>query len=937
MRKLILLTFLTSAVVTYGQKPPLDHSVYDSWKSLSQTLISDNGEWTAFSINPQQGDGWLYLYNIPSGRKDSIARGSAPVFSHDCKYVAYHVLPSYDQIRQGKKKKLKEDQMPKQSLEIRKLPGNETVSIPGVKSFSLPKEKSYWMAYLLERMKAEKPPADTSSSNRKDAKKEAGKPDPAGSDLVIFNPLSNKEHRFSDVTEYVVSGDGNSISFIQDFRDTTKTDNFKVSFFDTGKEAASVIFEGKGSAKKISTNKAGIFTSFIYSADTSKVRIYSLFLSKSGDNALVIVDTMNKAIPAGWSVSENGNFVFSENGRRLYFGTAPKPVKESVDTLLEDEKYRLDIWSWVDGQLQPQQKKQLDQELKRTYQAVYHTDRKVMFQLADTSMPSVRLDPESESSFLLGLSNLKYQKLSSWDTRNYTDYYLVNIETGIKSLLLEKHPSYAMLSPSGKYIITWDPEMKHYSVMSGNGVINKILTAPGNFPLYDELNDTPGDPSPYGVAGWTNDENQVLIYDRYDMWSFKIEGKEDPVNISNGFGRKNNVRLRYIKLDPETEYISPKDLIYLSAFNFQNKESGFFSVRPYKNEDPVSLIWEKAAFSNYLTKAKKSDRVIWQKESFDVSPELYVSDLQFGRPVKVSVTNPQQGKYNWITAELVEWISFDQQKLQGILYRPEDFDPRKQYPMIVYFYERSSDGLYRYNAPAPSASIINRSFAVSNGYLLFVPDISYKTGYPGESCYNAVISGTHALLNKYDYIDRQRLGLDGQSWGGYQIAWLVTRTDIFRCAYAGAPVSNMVSAYGGIRWESGMSRMFQYEHSQSRIGGTLWEKPVHYIENSPIFFVPKINTPLLLMHNDADGAVPWYQGIEFFTALRRLEKPAWLLTYNDEAHNLVKRPNRKDLSIRKMQFFDYYLKGSAMPFWMKNGISQVDKGKKDGYNLIEDN
>jgi len=256
--------------------------------------------------------------------------------------------------------------------------------------------------------------------------------------------------------------------------------------------------------------------------------------------------------------------------------------------------------------------------------------------------------------------------------------------------------------------------------------------------------------------------------------------------------------------------------------------------------------------------------------------------------------------------------------------------------MIVYFYERSSDGLYNYMPPAPSASIINRTFAVSNGYLLFVPDIPYVIGYPGQSCYNAVVSGTYALLDRFEFIDKSRLGLDGQSWGGYQIAYLVTQTDLFSCAYAGAVVSNMTSAYGGVRWQTGMSRMFQYEHTQSRIGGTLWDKQFQYIENSPIFFVPKINTPLLLMHNDADGAVPWYQGIEFIIALRRLEKPAWMLSYNDEAHNLVRRANRKDISIRKMQFFDHYLKNAPMPYWMKYGISQIEKGKIDGYGLVNE-
>ncbi|MBM3421463.1 MAG: S9 family peptidase, partial [Bacteroidetes bacterium] len=289
----------------------------------------------------------------------------------------------------------------------------------------------------------------------------------------------------------------------------------------------------------------------------------------------------------------------------------------------------------------------------------------------------------------------------------------------------------------------------------------------------------------------------------------------------------------------------------------------------------------------------------------------------------------------WGTVELVEWSSFDRSTLQGLLYKPENFDPSKKYPMIVYFYERSSDGLHNYSAPSPSASTVNRTYAVSNGYLVFVPDIPYVEGYPGQSCYNAVVSGTYALLNRFSFIDKDRLGLDGQSWGGYQIAWLITQTDLFAAAYAGAPVSNMISAYGGIRWESGMSRMFQYENTQSRIGGTLWEKPIHFIENSPIFFVPKINTPLLIMHNDEDGAVPWYQGIELFVAMRRLDKPAWMLTYNTEAHNLVRRPARMDLSIRKMQFFDHYLKGEVMPSWMKNGVPQIQKGKNQGYELVK--
>jgi dipeptidyl aminopeptidase/acylaminoacyl peptidase len=263
------------------------------------------------------------------------------------------------------------------------------------------------------------------------------------------------------------------------------------------------------------------------------------------------------------------------------------------------------------------------------------------------------------------------------------------------------------------------------------------------------------------------------------------------------------------------------------------------------------------------------------------------------------------------------------------VYKPEDFDPKKKYPMIAYFYERSSDGLYGYSAPAPTPSRLNIPFFVSRGYIVFVPDIWYKTGYPGQSAYDYIVSGTRALVAK-GYVDSTKLGLQGQSWGGYQIAHLITRTNLYAAAWAGAPVANMTSAYGGIRWGTGLNRQFQYEKTQSRIGATLWEKPNLYIENSPLFYFPKVKTPVVIMHNDADGAVPWYQGIEMFTALRRLGKPVWMLNYNNEDHNLVERRNRKDIQIREQQFFDYLLKGDKPAKWIAEGVPAILKGRDWG-------
>ena len=955
MKRTLFVLFVILPVLLAGQKKPLDHSVYDDWKSLSSTMITDDGDYISYEINPEQGDGILYLYKRKSADKESFERGYGASFSPGNDYFVYLVKPKYSETRQAKKDKKKPDEMPKNDLGI-KIPGKDgTMVIERVKSFKMPEDEGVWMAYLKEKPLPEKKEKDEEKTEEEEKEEPAapvrgrrggGNNGAEGTELVVLNPVEGTEHNFNDVIEYVIADNGSVITYVQVKTDTNKVENYTVSVFNTGSEENKEIFNGEGKLKSLTSYKDGSKVAFIYTSDTSKVKVFDLYLwDGAGCNKIADVET--EGMPEGWSVSENGRLSFSDSGNRLFFGTAEKPVEEPEDTLLADEKYKLDIWSWNDPLLQPQQKEQLQSEKNRSYEAVYHINAGKMVQLATEEIPRVSFFLKRDGDRVIGESSLKYRKLTSWDANRYTDYYLIDINTGESKLILERAPSSVEFSPSGENMLFWCIKSKSWKSRKTEGGEPVDLTADLDVMFYDELHDTPSEPRPYGVVDkWIEGEKYVLIYDRYDIWKFDVSGTEKPVMITNGYGRKNNMDFRYTDLtarggyrgfgrsNDDREYLEAKETIYLTAFNEKNKDNGLFKTRVNRTDDPEKIILEPYAFRSF-TKAEDSDVVIFQRETFEEYPDLYVSDLTFSEPVKISETNPQQAEYIWGTSELVEWTSFDGQELQGILYKPENFDPSKKYPMIVYFYERSSDGLYRHYTPSPSASTINRIYAVSNGYILFVPDIPYVIGYPGQSCYNAVVSGTYAMLDKYDFIDGTKLGLDGQSWGGYQIAYLITQTDMYTCAFSGAPVSNMTSAYGGIRWGSGMSRMFQYEQTQSRIGGTLWEKPLHYIENSPIFYVPKINTPVLIMHNDEDGAVPWYQGIEFFVALRRLEKPAWMLSYNEEDHNLRKRPNRKDLSIRKMQFFDHYLQDAPMPYWMKEGISQIEKGKKDGYELMK--
>ena len=696
-----------------------------------------------------------------------------------------------------------------------------------------------------------------------------------------------------------------------------------------------IIREAKGLTWQTATDKEGICTAFIASADTSEDSATSLYYWELGNpNAVIAVDSITPSLYPGWSVSRNGQPWFSDDASRLYFGTAPRPQRTDEDTLLEEEKPHLDIWSWQDPLLQPQQKKRLNELRKKNYTAVYFMKEKYMVQLADSIVEDVIMMHGGNGPHVLGYERAPYMRQTSWEGIPYRNAWLINATDGSRKQVLEKNGSTVHLSPFGKYLVWYQPADSswHSFVISTGERLNITKGIKENF--YDEENDIPQLPDSYGMAGFSENDEFVILYDRYDAWCVDPSGLTMPFCLSNGYGRKNNLRLRYISLDKDEYFLDLKKPLYLSTLSELTMQRGVAYLFPDGHSSPRLVLQSMEAYTG-LQRAGDNQTYIFRKGSFRLYPDIYVTDDRFKVKTRVSECNPQAENYLWGDARLVNWTSYTGENIKGILYTPENIDPSAKYPMLVYFYERNSEQLYTHKIPSPSRSIISIPWCTSNGYVVFVPDITYRIGHPGKSVCDAVISGTRAMAYQFSYIDTTRLGLQGQSWGGYQVAYIVTKTNLFSAAMAGAPVSNMTSAYGGIRWGTGLSRMFQYEHTQSRLGATLWEKPELFIENSPLFFVPEIHTPLLIMHNDADGSVPWYQGIEFFTALRRLDKPAWLLSYNDEDHNLSKWPDRVDLSIRMMQFFDHYLKGQPQPAWMVQGLPAVRKGLDSGYKLIK--
>ena len=934
MKKRLFSLFVAISLSTllWGQqgKTVLSHSDYDGWRNLKHQQISNDGSWISYEINPQKGDGWLYLYNVKSHRLDSVARGANAVFTPDSKILTFRIRVPHDTLRQAKLAKKKKSKMPKDSLGIWNLVSDNLTKIARVKSFKVGKDKGVWIAYLKEQELAKK---DTINGQKNTLKtnKSKNKSKEEGSDLVVFNPLKDERFQYKHVTEYAISRDGSALGFICSKDDSVATASIKR--LDLGKGHIDTLMNSRGVAKKIALSSQGGQVAFLFSEDTIKAKVYSLYEWRKKElKTRLVADTSSAELPDNWTVSDHGSIAYSRNGEHLFFGVAFKPMPESKDTLLEDEKYSLDVWNWKDPLLQSQQKVEAKKEKNRTYLAVYHTEKGKVIPLGNQGMPKVETFDHGNAALGLGSSSLPYQQLESWDDW-YRDYYLVDVNTGKKSLVLEKMKSTVSISPAQKYLFWYETQDSTWYAYDISAKHRRAISKRIDQNLYDEVHDIPSDPSPYGLVGWTKGDKYALIRDRYDIWKVDPSGSKIPQNITRGYGRRNKIRFSYVSLDKEERFVMDGKKAIIKGFHEENKNSGFFTLSCDGKSDPQKLVYDPVNYRG-PAKAKNAEVLIWTKSTFKQYPDLWVSGKDFSNARRISNTNPQQKNYRWGNVKLVDWTSGDGEKLQGMLFTPEDFDPNKKYPMLVYFYERSSDDLHNHYVPQPNWSIINPSYCVSNGYVVFMPDINYhKVGYPGECAYSAIVTGTLAMLDRYPFIDGKNVALQGQSWGGYQIAYLVTRTNLYKCAMAGAPVSNMTSAYGGIRWQSGRSRMFQYEHTQSRIGGTLWNSTLQYIENSPIFYAPKIETPLLIMHNDADGAVPWYQGIELFVSLRRLQKPCWMLSYNNEAHNLKRRANRMDLSIRMMQFFDHYLKGEPSPAWMIGGVPAVKKGSYDGYEL----
>ena len=974
MRNFLSTFFLLMTFGVVAQKKPLTHAVYDGWQSIGERNISNDGKYVAYTVTPQEGDAILVIQASDLSYKKEIQRGYSATITEDNKFIIFRIKPFFKDTRDARIKKKKPEELPKDSLGILELGKDSITKIARVKSYKTPEKGSGWLVYHLEKALPDAKSKDKADSltqvnnlmrmadsltriadsirNKaneaktkglvvlQSQKKERPNTKPAepveeGTDLVFRNLHTGEEFVYKLVSDYALSKKGNHLAVKTTRKNSDSLSKAYVLWVKADNRKTDTVFASFNDVKNIAIDEDGNQLAFVAERDSSAKalqKFYKLYYFETGmDSAALRVGRENNEMIKGYTVSDNAFLNFSKDGKKLYFGITP--VRKPKDTTLVDfETARLDIWHYNDDYLQPQQLVQANLELRRSYMAVLNQGQKQFVQLATDSSENIILVDEGNGDYVLASSTKGNRITQQWEGFTRQTAYIVSTNDGSRKMVREKQRGFVTVSPKGKYLLWYDISTKNYYTYNvSTGAIKNISQSIKEH-LYDDEDDHPDDPPSFGIAGWLENDADVLINDRYDIWKTDPDGKRQPLNITNGYGKKNKLVLRYVDTDREKRFIKPDENILLSGFNRVSKYDGFFSANLKSINDPVQLVMAPYAYTNPV-KAKNAEHYIISRMNVRESPDVYAT-RDFKSLTKLSSINPQQQQYNWLTAELVKWKMFDGKQAEGLLFKPEDFDPKKKYPVIFYFYERNADGLYNYRTPAPSASTINIDYFVSNGYLVFDPNIYYKDGEPGESAYNSVVSAAKYMA-KMPWVDSTKMAIQGQSWGGYQVAYLVTRTKMFAAAGAGAPVANMTSAYGGIRWGTGLNRQFQYERSQSRLGATLWQRQDLYIKNSPLFRADRITTPLLIMHNDKDGAVPWYQGIELFTALRRLGKKTWLLQYNDEDHNLVERRNRKDLSIRLSQFFDHYLKGAPAARWIREGIPATLKGIEWGTEVEE--
>ncbi|WP_020469464.1 S9 family peptidase [Zavarzinella formosa] len=917
-------------------RKPLSINDASTWKSVIAPTLSDDGVWFACRIGSPEIDSEVILQTVKGDKPQLKLPGGSSIgqiaFSRDSKWFAFTVSPTPS--RPGGP--------PSTGKRIYKvvlvnLATNEKTEFEGLRSFAFNGEAATHIAFRKANPELTQPPAPPTNAP----------PSPVSNNDVILRELATgSELILGNVGEFAFNKKGTHLAMTIDALGQIGNG---VQLRDMKTGSLQTLDTGKATYQSLNWKDTSDAFAVLKGVEETGVdgKVFSVvgFSDVGAATKKVVYEPKNDpAFPKDFGINSGRTPFWTDDLSGIFLGIStqkrPEPKKDDPkkDESKKDApkaevgptprtlpKPDMVIWHWKDERLQPAQQVRAAEDKAFNYLGLYRVSEKKFLRLADDTVKNVR--PAPKHLYAVGLDSTPYQLMSTLDGKDFEDVYVTNLTTGERKKALTKTRFVFGVSTDGTHLAY--NEDGHFKSLELATLKSYVMDEKAPKPFVNTEDDHNVDKMPTRFIGWSADGKFALVSDNWDIWQLAVHG-ETAVNLTVD-GQTKGIRYRdRVALDPEEKGIDLTKPQLLSMYGEWTKKSGYGRLEAGK-PGVTPLLFEDAMIRG-VSKARLAEAYVYLRETSLESPEAHITDATFKTPRKVTDSNPQQANFLWSSGgKLIDYVGVNNKKLQGALFLPCSYQPGKKYPTIVYIYERLSQNFHSYQPPSTVG--FNKSIYTSNGYAVLMPDITYQLNDPGVSSVKCILPALDAAIAT-GVVDGDKVGLHGHSWGGYQTAFAITQTDRFKAAIAGAPLTDLISMYSSVYWNTGSANQPIFESSQGRFTGPYWEQQEAYLRNSPVYHATKVKTPLLLLHNDKDGAVDWIQGIEYFNTLRRMQKPVVMLQYKGENHGLMKPENRKDYAIRMREFFDHLLVGKPAPDWWTTGVPHLKledhlKNRKD--------